>query len=133
VLLHELGHVDPDHVILAVEQELGQRLAQLGLADAGRPEEQERAVRPVRVGEAGARAADRIGHQPHRLVLADHALVQLALHLQQLLALALHHLETGMPVARDTTSAISSAPTSVRSSLWRAGPPCRPCRLGLLR
>ena len=33
--LHVLGHVDADHVVVAVEQEAGQRLAQLGLADAG--------------------------------------------------------------------------------------------------
>ena len=45
-----------------VEQELGQRLAQLGLAHAGRPEEEERADRPVRVLQARARAADGVGH-----------------------------------------------------------------------
>jgi hypothetical protein len=52
VLLHELAHVDAHHVVFAVEQEAGQRLAQLRLADAGGAEEQERAQRPVRVGEA---------------------------------------------------------------------------------
>ena len=36
VLLHVLGHVDPDHRVLGVEHELGQRTGQLGLADAGR-------------------------------------------------------------------------------------------------
>ena len=41
VLLHELGHVDPDHGVGIVEQEFGERLGQLGLADAGRAEEQE--------------------------------------------------------------------------------------------
>src|SRR3546814_1145683 len=35
VLLHELAHVDAHHRVRAVEQELGQRLAQLGLAHAG--------------------------------------------------------------------------------------------------
>ena len=72
----------------------GQRLAQLGLADAGGPEEQERAGRPVRIGQARARAADRVGDRGDRLVLADHALVQLGFHLQQLVALALHQLAT---------------------------------------
>ena len=42
VLLHELGHVDADHGVGVVEQEIGERLGQLGLADAGRAEEQER-------------------------------------------------------------------------------------------
>ena len=70
----------------------GERLAQLGLADAGRAEEQERAGRPVRIRQARARAADRVGDRGDRLVLADHALVQLGFHLQQLVALALHQL-----------------------------------------
>jgi hypothetical protein len=81
VLLHELAHVDADQVILGVEQEFGQRLAQLGLADAGGAEEEEGAVGPVLVRQAGARAADGVGHQAHGLVLADHALVQLVFHL----------------------------------------------------
>src|SRR3546814_2554894 len=34
VHLHELAHVDAHHRVRAVEQELGQRLAQLGLAHA---------------------------------------------------------------------------------------------------
>ena len=36
VLLHVFRHVEPDHGGLVVEQELGQSLGQLGLADAGR-------------------------------------------------------------------------------------------------
>ena len=36
VLLHVLGHVDADHRLLVVEEELGERARQLGLADAGR-------------------------------------------------------------------------------------------------
>jgi hypothetical protein len=116
VLLHELAHVDADQVLFAVEQEARQRLAQLGLAHAGGAEEQEGAVRPVRVGQARARAADGVGHGGNGLVLADHALVQLVFHLQQLVALALHHLGHRDAGGADTTSAISSAPTWVRSS-----------------
>ncbi len=95
MLLHELAHVDADQVLLGIEQELGERLAELGLADAGRAEEQEGAIRPVLVRQAGARAADRVGDEAHRLVLADHALVQPLLHPEQLVALALHHLADG--------------------------------------
>jgi hypothetical protein len=47
VLLAVLAHVDAGDGPLVVEQELGQRLGQLGLADTGRAEEQERAGRPV--------------------------------------------------------------------------------------
>src|SRR5690348_10877851 len=43
VALLVLAHVDPDHRPLVVEQELGERPRELGLADARGPEEQERA------------------------------------------------------------------------------------------
>ena len=83
VLLLVLGHVDADHRLLVVEQELGERARQLGLADAGRPEEDEAAERPVRILQPGAGAADRVGHRVDRLVLADDALVQPLLHLER--------------------------------------------------
>ena len=47
-LLHVLAHVDADHRLLVVEEELRQRPRELGLADAGRAEEDERADRPLR-------------------------------------------------------------------------------------
>lgn len=58
MLFHELRHVDADHRRVIIEQEAGQRLGQLGLADTRRAEEQERAQRPVRILQAGAGAAD---------------------------------------------------------------------------
>ena len=61
VLLLVLGHVDADHGVLVVEQELGQRARQLGLAHAGRAEEDEAADGPVGVLEAGARAQHGVG------------------------------------------------------------------------
>ena len=76
---------------LVVEQEFGERLGQLGLADAGRPEEHERADRPVRILQAGAGAAHRGRNRLHGFVLADDALADLLLHLEQLLALAFQH------------------------------------------
>ena len=42
------GHVDADHLLLVAEQELGDGLGELGLADAGRAEEQQHAVRADR-------------------------------------------------------------------------------------
>ena len=71
VLLLVLRHVDPDHRVLVVEQELGERARQLGLADAGRAEKDEAAERPIRILQAGARAANRVGDRRDRLVLAD--------------------------------------------------------------
>src|SRR5207244_1696824 len=92
VLLHELRHVDAHHRTLVVEQEFGERLGELGLADAGRPEEQERAHRPVRILQPGARPAHRLRYRGDRLVLADDARPERLLHLQELLALAFEHL-----------------------------------------
>ena len=82
--------------LLVVEHELGERAGELRLADAGRAEEDERADRPVRVLQAGARAAERVRDRGDRLVLADDALVQALLHVDQLRGLAFEQ-----PVDRD--------------------------------
>ena len=93
VLLHVLGHVDLDHRVLVAEQELGERARELGLPHARRAEEDERAGRPLRILDPGAGAADRLRDGDDRRVLADHALVQLVLHADQLLRLGLGELE----------------------------------------
>ena len=49
VLLHVFRHVDADERSLVVEQELGQRLGELGLADTSRSQEHERSDRPMRI------------------------------------------------------------------------------------
>ena len=59
VPLGVLRHVDPDHRALVVEEEVREGLGELGLADTGRAEEQERAGGPVRVGDAGHGSAGR--------------------------------------------------------------------------
>ena len=51
VSLHVLGHVDPDHGSLVIEQELGEGAGGLGLPDAGRPEEDEAPDGAVRILE----------------------------------------------------------------------------------
>ena len=97
VLLHVLRHVELDHRGLVTEQELGERLRGLGLADTGRAQEDERTTRALRVLEAGTRTTDRLRHRLDRVVLTDDALVQLFLHAQQLGGLFLGEL-----VDRDT-------------------------------
>src|SRR5215207_3044580 len=80
VLLGVLTHVELDQRVLVAEQELGQRLGQLGLADAGRSGEDERSARPLRVLQAGASTTDRTGERPDRVMLTDVALTNLLLH-----------------------------------------------------
>ena len=79
VLLHVLGHVEADQRVVAAEQEIRQRARELGLADAGRPEEHEAADGTRRVLQPGARAADGARDRRDRLLLADDAAVQLRL------------------------------------------------------
>ena len=76
VALHVFGHVDAHHLAFVVEQLGGQGLGQLGLADAGRPEEEERALRLVGIAQSGARAHDGVGDRVDRFILADDAFVQ---------------------------------------------------------
>ena len=71
---------------------LRERLRELRLADARRPEEKERAHRPVAVLDSGAGPEHRVRNRVDRLVLADHALVQHLAEAHQLLAFALHEL-----------------------------------------
>ena len=89
VPLHELAHVDLDQGVLAAEHELGEGLGQLGLADAGRAQEDERADRALGILQAGPGAADGLGDDVDRLLLADHALVERLLHVEQALGLLL--------------------------------------------
>ena len=68
-----MGHCVRDraayHVLLVVEEELRQGLGQLGLADAGGPQEEEAgAARLAR--QARPAAQHRVRHRVHRLVLA---------------------------------------------------------------
>ena len=117
VLLHELGHVDAHHGFFGIEQELGQRLAQLGLAHAGGAEEQERAVRPARIGQAGARAADGVRRRCARASSWPTTRLPSASSMRSSLSFSPSSiLETGMPVHFETTSAISSSVTLLRTS-----------------
>src|SRR5713226_7461010 len=67
VRLHVLGHVQPQQGVLVVEQVVGERLGQLGLAYARRAQEQERADWSLRIAEAGARTPDGISDGRDRL------------------------------------------------------------------
>ena len=95
VLLHVLGHVDSNHRRFAVEQELRQRARELGFADAGRPEKNERPDGTVGILESGARADHRVGNGGHRLILANHAFVQMLLEMRELLHLAFEQARDG--------------------------------------
>ena len=90
-------HVDLDHRLLVAEEELRQGARELRLADAGGAEEDERAGRALGILDPGPRAADRLRDGDDRRLLADHALVELFLHPDQLLRLGLGELEDRDP------------------------------------
>ena len=71
------------------KSDLGQRAGQLGLADAGRAEKNERTDGPLRIFETGAGANDGVGDGLHGFVLADDALVENLVEAKQFLLLAL--------------------------------------------
>ena len=102
-LLHVLAHVNAHHGLFIVEQEVGERLGELGLAHAGRAEEQERAGWAVRVGNARTRTTYRIGNRLNGFLLADHTFAEIVFHGQQLLVFALHEASDGnaRPVGHD--------------------------------
>ena len=84
---------------------------QLGLADAGRPRNRKLPIETLRVGsKLGAGAAHCLRDGPDRLVLPDYALVQVLLKLEAAAPRSSWSpgWVTGMPVARETTSAMSA-------------------------
>ena len=97
VLLHVLGHVERDQRLVVAEQELGEGLGEFGLADAGRPEEDERTAGATWVLQACACASDALADGLDRHFLADDPLVQFGFHVEQLGGLFL-----GQLVDRDT-------------------------------
>ena len=111
VLFHVLGHVELDDRVLVAEQKLGQRLGSPGLAHPGRSHEHERADRPVRVGQAGAGAADRFDTAMTASYWSTIPRWLDSRRSSRSVSSSVS-LTTGMPVERDTTSAISSVSTS---------------------
>ena len=73
-----------------VEEQLREGPGELGLADARRAEEDERADRPVGVLQPRAGAPDRTRDALDRVVLADDAQAEALVHVHQLLHLAFH-------------------------------------------
>jgi hypothetical protein len=92
MLLHVFRHIHAHHGGLVVKEVVGERLGELSLADAGGPEEHERADRSVRVLQAGAGAAHRSRDGAHGFSLADNTAAKFILHAKQLVALAFQHL-----------------------------------------
>ena len=93
VLLHVLGHVEPDDGVLVVKKELGQGLGKLGLTDTRGAKEHEGTDGAVLFLKAGAGSADGVGNGLDGLSLSHHTLDEALLHLDKFLPLSL--LEVG--------------------------------------
>ena len=124
VLLHVLRHVDAHHRPLVVEQELGERACELGLADSRRTEEEERADRagsdrtsPARERRIAFATATTAAFWPTtRWCRCSSSRTSFAISPSM-------RRETGMPVHLATISATSSSSTSsfsMRPSRWRS-------------
>ena len=115
---------------MVVEEHLGQCLAELRLAHARGPQENERADRTVRILQARPTAADGVAHRLDRLVLADHPLVEPLFEHEQLRPLRLHqprHRNPG-PGTHDLGDLLGTN-LATQQPLRRRGP----LRSGLLR
>src|SRR5208337_1466717 len=82
------AHIDPDQVLLAIEESFRKGFCKLCFPDAGRTKKNKRANRPPRVLYSCTSAYDRIGHQFHRLILTDNAPVQYFVEPEQLFPLS---------------------------------------------
>ena len=94
VALHKLAHINLDQRVFRAEHELSERLGELRLSNACRPEEEEAADRALRIFQSGAGAANRAAKRADRLLLADHPTAQHLLHFQKSCSLCLcesHH------------------------------------------
>ena len=85
VLLHVFAHVNADHVLHIVKQHFRQRLGQLGLAYAGRSQEDEGADGTVGVLDARTGTDHSIRHGFHRFILADDMLMEGCFQMYQFL------------------------------------------------
>src|SRR5215831_16223573 len=95
MLLHVLGHVDADERMLVVEQELGKRTSQLGLAYTRWAQEYEGPDRPLRIAQTCARAPNGVRDPLECGILSDDPLPQALFHRDQSLHLAFEHLGDG--------------------------------------
>jgi len=106
------AHVNADHVVLGVEERLASARASsvlptpVGPRKMNEPMGRFGSLRPLRARMTAS------GHGLHGLVLADDAFVENLVEPQQFLFLPSMRRETGIPVQREMTSAISSAVTS---------------------
>ena len=81
--LAALAHVEADEGLVAAEQGVGECAGELGLAHAGRAHEEEGPHGPPGIAETRPRTPHRVGHQEEGLVLADHALPETVLDVEQ--------------------------------------------------
>ena len=89
ILLHVLGHIDPDQILVGSEHDLRQSLGELGLSDTGGAQEEERADRTVGILQADTAPAYGAGDRIHSVLLSDHPLVKFILQTQKSGALPL--------------------------------------------
>ena len=92
-LLHVLAHVHTDESFPVVEKKFRQRPSELRLPHPRRSGENEGSDRAIRVFQAGTASSDGSRDRLYGIVLADHPLVDLVLHVDQ--ALGLGRLELG--------------------------------------
>jgi hypothetical protein len=76
VTLLVLGHVDPDHGMLVIEEQFGERACQFGFSYTGRSQKNEAANRAIGVLQTRPGSHHRFSHRLYGLVAPDDPLRQ---------------------------------------------------------
>ena len=92
MLFHIFRHVDADHGLVIIEQEIRQCFGKFRLPDTGWAQKQETANGSIGVLKTRTGTAHRAGYCGDCLTLANHAFAQQGFHLQKLFAFTLQHL-----------------------------------------
>src|SRR3989344_919515 len=89
---HIFGHIYANHRFVIVEHKGPDRFGELGFAYTGGAEKNKGTDRPVWVADAGARAADHVGHSLDSFILANYSFSEFRFHFFELDSLFFQHL-----------------------------------------
>ena len=91
VFLHVLRHIYPHHGLIAVKNEFGKSLGQLGFSHTGWAHENKGPDRTIGILKSGSGPSHSVGYGFNGLLLPDHPLAEPILHVHKLFPLSFQH------------------------------------------
>lgn len=89
MLLHVLGHVDPNEVLLIIKELNSEGLGELRFSNSSWTEEEEGTHGGVGVAHSGPRSKDRLSNSSNGLLLAHHAAMKVVREMEEAVLLRL--------------------------------------------